>query len=669
MASIASSCVAEIGDDIISEPAQANLDLTLAVDSLQSKAIVSSLTLPVGSKVGVFVEDLTGNGLYQGHDYKNVMYTSSGNKLTGPSKKVMLTPTTGRAYAYYPYVANATLTSLSINTGSQTDFMYSGVRSGLSYSNYKATFSMKHAMAALTLNIVKGDYDGNCQVTAVQISGSNLATSGTYNGKTGAILTRNGTNGTIRSTEGSFTLNTSGTTRNILLIPAAASATATVKITLDGYTRAVSIPSFMPSAGKRYRYTLTVNEMEIVVSAVSVNSWSEIVSSYQVYITGDTKYIAISHSVNEDGSVEVMTYPLLPIETVNEVTVSGSAKSEQTLNESLRGRRILLSSITSDVYLKFNGLSKSYVVCKYLFPESYTSDLVFWDEDAAMPVKHMTLNDDYGERVMPYNGLTGKELEVKIWLNKLSSDTLPYDWFGSAFFKNVRGSYLTYWEIPEGIVSTEASSSGIGTYLSAHLKFPQSLKMINNYSFMNTKVPGVEFHPDSEVTIGKRAFYSSQVSSVQFPKKMTLSFGEQFANCPFSGKLTIPTWNLLASQSGDSRFRYTDITALILEEGITILSPSAYYGYNFADCTSLQSVDLPSTLALLGCYEFKNCTSLSRITSRATSAPTVQTSFGYRTFDQVKSGGQLIVPEGATGYEEWLEAGLTDWTIVYSSSL
>ena len=51
------------------------------------------------------------------------------------------------------------------------------------------------------------------------------------------------------------------------------------------------------------------------------------------------------------------------------------------------------------------------------------------------------------------------------------------------------------------------------------------------------------------------------------------------------------------------------------------------------------------------------------------SAPEIITSFGYDTFNGVCSVGELIVPQGATGYEDWLVRGLAGWTIVYSAEL
>ena len=80
--------------------AEALLELSLAVDTLESKAVISAASLPTGSKVGVHLVDATSTGLYNGHDYSNVLYTMSSGKLTS-DQEVMLTPTSGTVYAYY----------------------------------------------------------------------------------------------------------------------------------------------------------------------------------------------------------------------------------------------------------------------------------------------------------------------------------------------------------------------------------------------------------------------------------------------------------------------------------------------------------------------------------------------------------------------------------------
>ena len=50
---------------------------------------------------------------------------------------------------------------------------------------------------------------------------------------------------------------------------------------------------------------------------------------------------------------------------------------------------------------------------------------------------------------------------------------------------------------------------------------------------------------------------------------------------------------------------------------------------------------------------FNNCSSLTSVTSLATTAPTIQSN----TFQNVKTNGTLTVPSGATGYDVWMGTG------------
>lgn len=663
-------------------PTEASLELSVAVDSLESKSVITSSTLPAGAQVGVHLVDGTSTGFYQGHDYSNVLYTMNSGKLT-TDETVMLTPTSGTVYAYYPYVPDADITSLPVSALTQTDYMYATSHSGLTFSNYSASLVMNHAMAVASFRIVKGNYGGACKVSQVAVKGSNLYTSAKYNGKNGSILSRSSANSFITSSEGSFTMTTSGTARNIILIPASVSGSATVSINLDGYDRTVTVPSFYPQAGKRYTYTLTVNEEEIIVSNVTVDPWVENNSQYNVYITGNTKDIAINQQVNEDGSITITAIPLLPIEVLNNVTIRGSVtKSVKDITTLDRAKVITLSSIKSNVYLNFNGLTRNYVIHKYFFPSTYSGNVEFWGSNAQLPgtIKMITVNGEEGTRSMSSAGRLNKELEVKIWFDKLNTTILKNNYFGT--YSNSK--YLTYWEIPEGIIETEGSgygqvnhSSKFSCDLYCHIKFPKSLKVISNHTFAHQPIPSVEFPKEASITFKHQCFKGCNISSLELPNTSVFNLESQFEGCPISGELIIPGGCVFTSSGSpaESVFRNTKISRLIVDNGVTSLG-TRFKGFNFSDISDLVLIDLPNTLTSLGVYDFKDCSSLNTIICRAASAPDIMTAAGYQTFWGVSPSGRLIVPSGATGYDVWLKAlnvklnGVAGtWTIQYSDDL
>lgn len=85
----------------------------------------------------------------------------------------------------------------------------------------------------------------------------------------------------------------------------------------------------------------------------------------------------------------------------------------------------------------------------------------------------------------------------------------------------------------------------------------------------------------------------------------------------------------------------------------TLKDPSIIDYAAFNDCVNLTSIIIPSSINTIYNGAFQGCTSLTSITSLATTAPTIE----YATFWKVKTGGTLIVPTGSTGYDVWMGTG------------
>ena len=73
--------------------------------------------------------------------------------------------------------------------------------------------------------------------------------------------------------------------------------------------------------------------------------------------------------------------------------------------------------------------------------------------------------------------------------------------------------------------------------------------------------------------------------------------------------------------------------------------------------TGLIEVTIPNLVTTIGDEAFRDCYDLAKITSLATTAPSVQNNTFYNIWN-----GVLYVPQGATGYDIWLNQ-FHNWTI------
>ena len=88
----------------------------------------------------------------------------------------------------------------------------------------------------------------------------------------------------------------------------------------------------------------------------------------------------------------------------------------------------------------------------------------------------------------------------------------------------------------------------------------------------------------------------------------------------------------------------------------------------FKNCSSLTSIDIPKKVANIGEEAFAKCSSLKSISSFNTTAPILDNSDTdgnpVSVFDGLPTNGTLHIKPGATGYDAWLKALPSGWTIV-----
>ena len=281
---------------------------------------------------------------------------------------------------------------------------------------------------------------------------------------------------------------------------------------------------------------------------------------------------------------------------------------------------------------------------------------------------------------------------------------------GSSAFQYCSG--LTSIDIPSGVTSIGSSAfQGCSSFSSITVDSNNTvydsrnncnaiIKKSNNELIVGCKNTVI---PDSVTRISNYAFYyCSGLTSIDIPSGVTSIGNQVFQNC--SG-LTSCTIGSGVTSIGQGTFdNCISLTSIVIPNSVTSIGTSAFntcrsltsiaipdsvtsIGNNvFYGCSSLTSCTIGSGVTSIGesafdgcssltrCtigsgsigeYAFHDCTSLSSITSYATTAPTIQSN----TFLGVKTGGTLTVPSGSSGYDVWMQnanyyLGLYNWTKV-----
>ena len=257
---------------------------------------------------------------------------------------------------------------------------------------------------------------------------------------------------------------------------------------------------------------------------------------------------------------------------------------------------------------------------------------------------------------------------------------LPYAAFAEC-------SKLTSITIPNSITTFDVNASsqkgcqfeGCTSLIAVWFEEGCQLEVIPSNTFYGCKALSSITIPKSVRTfaahkngIGSQFSYCESLRSVEFEEGSQLEAiaSKAFSNCWSLQSITIPK---SVKEFGKDRFgqgaQFYDCPALenvIFEEGSQLTEIPAY---TFNNCTSLQSITIPSSIKTLSAYQnglgyhFYGCTSLQSITVLASTAPAID---GTDAFGNVAETGTLIVPTGSD-YSTWMEQLPTGWTIKYGT--
>ncbi|MBO5742453.1 MAG: fimbrillin family protein, partial [Bacteroidaceae bacterium] len=158
-------------------PLQVSVNTSLAK---QSRAIVHGEWLPSGSTIGVSLFTPEGDD-YDEQGYYNIQYKGMGVEEDQVWSSMGVTPAVSAneavLVAYHPYNDDEDLdiTAIPVEIATQTDYMYSGPVTGVTNAAPKVDIVLDHALTAIRVKLVLGDFTGDASVSEIAVASPALA--------------------------------------------------------------------------------------------------------------------------------------------------------------------------------------------------------------------------------------------------------------------------------------------------------------------------------------------------------------------------------------------------------------------------------------------------------------------------------------------------------------
>ncbi|MGM9780197.1 MAG: fimbrillin family protein [Prevotella sp.] len=223
-----------------------------------------------GDVIGLCLDD--GSGTYDGASYNGVKLTKGESEWTLETK-TLLSSTEGTLYAIYPYREDMSDKVISLSVDDAQDYLYDRV-SKISKSNNAVSLNMGHMRAKLVVNIKKGNFLGDCNITQGRIYGSSLCVDGSFDLATDK-MTASDSDQEIQFT-GAVSAESPLVDEWFVFSKFGSSISKlSFVLTVNGvvFPTVTSTNSIRFERGKKYIFNITINNKQAEVTAVDIEPW------------------------------------------------------------------------------------------------------------------------------------------------------------------------------------------------------------------------------------------------------------------------------------------------------------------------------------------------------------------------------------------------------------
>ena len=597
---------------------QEELVLNMSTETI-TKAIIEGSRLPDNSSVGLFITD--DSGFYEPAGYKNIKYTSrseGGAQIWESENPIYLSDKDATLYSYYPHLASLTSMNLLPVTASSTvqvDYMW-GNPVNVSKGNRVANITMKHALAVVRVDFVRGTYSGDGIVSKVSFSGGCAASIAALDITNGTLSNFIGQGAAISPSISKKTLSSTSQKTDIIVIPTQETY-GKITMTIDGKDYFLEFGDIELHQGEITQFHLTVNDGQLSLSDITVSEWTysnvdpaEIKVSDKVKITGDIEDIAFYNSVS-NGTVTIVAVPKTKsiFEEVEPVTYTGSCTLSQSSDIETGVRTITLSNISSNIEVNFTG--------------TYTYDIVTEWTVTAGEATQMLYRYFYESDWTDILRIREGDTDIK------PSFTTTFSSSGKHIYKY---AFVDH-SVPYDIFENCPALTGV--------RLSDVVTSLDGYCFSKTSITHFEL-PETVTYYGSGVLYDcTKLRTVILPRNLTELYDSMFRGCE-------------------------SLTTVDIPDGVTRFGDFAFDG-----CTSLASIIIPKGVTYIGNYCFSDCSNLRHIVAWPKITPNLGGNYRYNFAGVAKGGVLAVTAEAQTGsnYSYWVASninlGAYGWTLVY----